>query len=146
MNRQQAANVRRAAEADALWESRRPAILDLYVNGDLSQSELAAVFGVTQQGIARGLKRLGIAAKSKSLPGEANGRFIDGKQSTAYRRMVEKDRCATCGTVETLVIHHIDGVHTNNVPGNLMVLCSPCHSSLHKTEYWRRKKADEARP
>tara|TARA_R110000868_G_scaffold4998_5_gene30972 strand:- start:1648 stop:2097 length:450 start_codon:yes stop_codon:yes gene_type:complete len=149
MSRQQAANVRRALEADVLWESRRQQIVDLYVNGDLSQAELAMVFSVTQQGIGRGLERLGIAAKSKGRAGEGNGRFIDGAQSTTYRQMIEKDKCATCGSVEMLVIHHVDNVHTNNAPENLMVLCSPCHSSHHKREYWSRRKeaaANEMQP
>ena len=141
MRNQQSGNQRRAAEAEAIWESRRPMIVDLYVNGDLSQLELAMLLECSQQGIAKALKRMGIASKSRGRAWNLNGRFIDGTQSTIYRTMVEKTRCETCGTDKMLVIHHKDHNHTNNNPRNLAVLCSPCHSSYHKKDYWERRKA-----
>ena len=96
---------------------------------------------MSQQGIARALTRMGIPTKTRGRKGEQNGRFKDGTQSTIYRKMVEKDRCSRCGETESLLVHHRDGVHTNNVPENLEVLCSPCHTSHHKQEWWASRKA-----
>jgi transposase len=141
MKNQQSANVARSQEKQRIWESRRQEIMDLYVNGDCSQREIGDRYGVTQGCVYLVLKRLGIPAKSRSRIGHKNGRFKDGTQSTAYRAMVEKKYCNRCGTTRALVIHHIDGVHTNNVESNLEVLCSPCHSRHHKQEWWNAQKA-----
>lgn len=143
MNPQQKGNVARQVAAMKLWAPRRAEIEALYVNGPASQAEMAQRYGITLGGFQKGLKRLGIPAKSRGRPGAANGRFKDGNQSTAYRTMVEKHRCNRCGATDALVIHHRDGVHTNNTPDNLEVLCSPCHSSHHKQEWWdaRRRSA-----
>ena len=102
---------------------------------------MAERYGVTLAAFQKALNRMRIAPKSRGRAGSANGRFIDGTQSTAYRKMVAKDRCAMCVTADNLLIHHMDGVHTNNTPSNLQVLCSPCHSSLHKSEWWRARKS-----
>ena len=143
MNPQQKGNVARQVAAMKLWAPRRAEIEALYVNGPASQAEMAQRYGITLGGFQKGLKRLGIPAKSRGRPGAANGRFKDGTQSTAYRTMVEKHHCNRCGAIDGLVIHHRDGVHTNNTPDNLEVLCSPCHSSHHKQEWWdaRRRSA-----
>ena len=115
--------------------------MEKYVNGPSSQTDMAALYGVTLAGFQRALKRLGLPAKSRGRPGAANGRFKDGTQSTAYRQMVEKRQCSRCPATDNLVVHHIDGVHTNNVPDNLEVLCSPCHTSHHKQEWWDARRA-----
>jgi len=141
MKNQQAGNIKRATQAARIWEARRAEIEHLYVMGDWSQGDLANHYKMSQQGMARVLKRLGIKAKTRGRAGHLNGRFIDGTQSTAYRQMIDKTHCAECQATEALVIHHKDHDHTNNVLENLQVLCSPCHSSHHKREYWRRKKA-----
>lgn len=141
MRNQQKANIERAAQAARVWEDRREEISRLYSTGPASQNEMAERYGVTLAGFQKALKRLGIASKPKGRPGPANGRYKDGTQSTAYRQMVEKRECNHCGSTEQLVVHHRDGVHTNNTPSNLEVLCSPCHTSHHKQEWWDRKKA-----
>lgn len=141
MGNQQKANIERSAEAALIWEDRRVEILTDYANGPASQTDMAARYGVTQQAFQKALKRLGIAPKPRGRAGAANGRFKDGTQSAAYRKMVEKRECNRCGSTVQLVIHHKDGVHTNNVRCNLEVLCSPCHSSHHKQEWWDRQKA-----
>lgn len=144
MKNQQNGNIARQQEAMKIWEPRRQEILDLYVNGALSQQQMGERYGVTLSGFQKGLKRLGLPAKSRGRAGAQNGRFKDGTKSTAYRRMVEKDRCNRCGETRWLVIHHMDGVHTNNTPDNLEVLCSPCHSSHHKQEWWNSQKAGQS--
>jgi DNA-binding MarR family transcriptional regulator len=144
MEKQQSGNLRRQRDAALIWESRRAEITALYINGPMSQAQLADHYGMSQQGIARALKRMGIKPKSRGRAGEQNGRYIDGTQSTIYRRMVEKTHCNRCGATDQLVVHHVDGDHTNNVVENLEVLCSPCHSSHHKQEWWNSQKAGQS--
>ena len=144
MEKQQIGNLRRQREAASIWGGRRAEIQALYVEGPLSQAELAAHFGVSQQGVAKALKRMGIMPKSRGRAGELNGRYIDGTQSTIYRKMVEKTHCNRCGSKDQLLVHHADGDHTNNVVENLEVLCSPCHSSHHKQEWWASQKAGQS--
>jgi hypothetical protein len=141
MKNQQKGNEDRAAQAMALWEPRRAEINTLYTHGSHSQDAMATLYGVTLAGFQKALKRLGIVPKSRGRRGKANGRYKNGTQSTAYRGMVEKRECNRCASTEQLVVHHRDGVHTNNEPSNLEVLCSPCHTSHHKQEWWDRKKA-----
>lgn len=141
MAKQQKANIERSAEAARIWEARRAEILSDYVNGPAAQADMAMLYGVSQQALQKALKRLGIAPKPRGRPGAANGRYKDGTTSTVYRKMVEKRECNRCGSTEQLVIHHRDGVHTNNEPGNLEVLCSPCHTSHHKQEWWDARRA-----
>ena len=141
MKNQQNGNIARQQKAMDLWLPRKAEILELYALGDQSQAQMAERYGVTLAGFQKALARLGIAPKSRGRADAANGRFKDGTQSTAYRAMIEKTYCNRCGTTEALLIHHRDGVHTNNTPDNLEVLCSPCHTSHHKQEWWDRQKA-----
>lgn len=39
--------------------------------------------------------------------------------------------CERCGTENELEIHHRDGDRENNDPGNLELLCKPCHNREH---------------
>ena len=144
MKNQQKGNIARLKEAMKVWEPRKAEIETLYVMGPKSQAEMGALYGVTPSCFQKALKRLNLPAKAKGRVGEQNGRFKDGTQSTAYRKMVEKDRCNRCGETRWLVIHHRDGVHTNNTPDNLEVLCSPCHSRHHKQEWWASRKAGQS--
>lgn len=144
MKNQQKGNIARHQEAMKVWGPRRSQILALYSNGDMSQAEMATMFNVSQQGFQKALKRLGIPSKSRGRAGQQNGRYIDGTQSTAYRQMIVKDKCFRCGATDQLVIHHKDHNHTNNVPENLEVMCSPCHTSHHKTEWWRSQKGGQS--
>ena len=141
MKNQQLGNQKRQRDAAEIWTNRRPEIERLYVNGTWSQADLAAHYGVSQQGIARALARMGIPTKPRGRAGPQNGRFKDGTQSTIYRQMVAKRACASCGATESLCVHHKDGDHTNNVPDNLEVLCMSCHSSQHKQAWWDARKS-----
>ena len=40
--------------------------------------------------------------------------------------------CQRCGVGERLLIHHLDNNDRNNNLTNLIVLCSPCHLTLHR--------------
>lgn len=141
MGNQQNGNIARRKEAMQIWEPRRAQIEALYINGDMSQAEMATLFGVSQQGFQKVLARMRLPSKGRGRAGQQNGRYVDGSQSTAYRQMVTKEKCNRCGATDQLVIHHIDHDHRNNVRSNLEVLCSPCHTSHHKTEWWRSQKA-----
>lgn len=144
MNKQQSGNIARQKEAMKTWEARRSEIVALYQNGSQSQASMALRYGVSAGAFQKAIARMGIPAKSRGRAGAQNGRFIDGTQSTAYRGMVEKTHCNRCGATDQLVVHHVDGVHTNNVVENLEVLCSPCHSSHHKQEWWASQKASQS--
>lgn len=141
MKNQQSGNQKRQREAAEIWTQRKPEIKRLYVNGTWSQADLAAHYGMSQQGIARALARLGIPTKSRGRAGSQNGRYKDGTQSTIYRQMVEKDACVSCGATDNLCVHHKDEDHLNNDPANLEVLCMSCHSSMHKAQWWASRKA-----
>jgi hypothetical protein len=140
MANQQSGNQKRQREAAEIWEARRADIVRLYADGTWSQAQIADHYAVSQQAMAKVLARMGIAAKSRSRAGQQNGRFKDGSESTAYRKMIAKDACVRCGVTENLCIHHKDEDHTNNVPSNLEVMCMSCHSAMHKTEWWRSRK------
>ena len=139
MSKQQAGNIRRATEASAIWTARRPEIMRLYLTDGWSQERIAAHYGVTQEAVRRAMIRLGIPSRGRSRKGAENGRFVHGMASTLYRKMVLKDACARCGETEKLCVHHKDDNHLNNDPKNLEVLCMPCHSSHHKTAWWRSR-------
>ena len=44
------------------------------------------------------------------------------------------------------VVHHTDGDRTNNVLGNLEIMLLSQHLSYHKTEYWKRWRAEHNAP
>ena len=140
MKNQQKGNIARQQEAMKIWEPRRPEIWTMYANGPKSQQEMAERYGVTLAGFQRALKRMGIPSKSRGRQGAANGRFKHGREVRIYRTMIEKDQCIRCDATVNLCIHHKDGDHYNNMPDNLEVMCMSCHSSMHKTEWWRSRK------
>ncbi len=50
-------------------------------------------------------------------------------------------KCETCGTMEFMHLHHVDGNAANNEPKNRMTLCRSCHSKW----YWKHGGARPAR-
>lgn len=144
MANQQAGNQKRQREAAKIWNERRPEIWALYVNGTESQQRMADRYGVTLAAFQKALKRMGIPAKSRGRPGASNPNFKHGREVRIYRTMVEKDACVRCAATDNLCIHHKDGDHYNNTPSNLEVMCMSCHSSMHKAEWWRSRKASQS--
>ncbi len=143
MNKQQTGNIRRAAEAAALWETRRAEIVRLYETEMRPQQKVAEHFGVTLAAMQKAMARLGIQARSRANHGPRNGRFRDGKASTIYRAMIAKGACRQCSATTNLCVHHKDGDHMNNTPDNLEVLCMSCHSRMHKKAWWDSRKAGQ---
>jgi hypothetical protein len=59
------------------------------------------------------------------------------------------NKCEICGISEwngkslTLEIDHIDGIHANNHPNNLRIICPNCHS---QTDTYKAKNKGNGRP
>jgi hypothetical protein len=140
MKDQQAANKRRKQEAEALWMERKSEIEWLYNDQEWSQAKIAEHYGISQSAFHKVMKRLGIKARGRGNKGKRNGRYKDGSQSTLYRLMITKDKCANCGAINRLVIHHKNGNHQDNHLENLQVLCESCHNSLTKRLWWKKQK------
>ena len=133
-------NEREHQERLAWWESQRSLIMDQYVNGDLSQHDLAVILGITQQPVSKWLKILGIPAKSRNKMGEQHWMWRGGQERRPYRKLIVKDICSSCQATEKLLIHHKDFDHLNNTLENLQILCNPCHLSLHKKAWWQGQR------
>lgn len=50
---------------------------------------------------------------------------------SSYRYFIEKHKCDRCGSFKHLLVHHRDGIRTNNALENLEVLCKGCHQDHH---------------
>lgn len=63
--------------------------------------------------------------------------YAPGFTERLKRMIRQRDgyRCRHCGTrpqrLKLLVVHHLDGLKTDHSPGNLVTLCSPCHTRHH---------------
>ncbi len=135
-------------------------LVELYASG-LSTLEIGKRYDVSATGVQRILRRLGVSRPHSEcirlayvsarrprpdLSCEKNPRWKDGRQRRAYRNLVPKRVCATCGVASGLGIHHIDPDHYNNARENLQVLCNPCHMALHKKLYWEARAAGRETP
>ena len=72
---------------------------------------------------------VGSGKASCNLPGPTNKAWKTGIQG--YRKLVDKDCCAYCGSKQNLLIHHKDENRHNNEVSNLIVLCKRCHQKYH---------------
>lgn len=43
-----------------------------------------------------------------------------------------EQKCTICGTIEKLIVHHIDGNFRNNELSNIQIVCRGCHNKIHK--------------
>ena len=141
VNKQQAGNDRRKAEAEKLWAKRKPEIEWLYNVQQFPQAKIAEYFSVTLAGIQKVMKRLGIKPRTRANVGKRNGNFRDGKSSRLYRTVITKDKCRKCDATDDLGIHHKNDDHYDNRLENLEVLCNSCHMSETKRKWWAAKKA-----
>jgi len=123
-------------------QSRKESVIrHLYEELKWSQSKIAEHLDMSQSGIGKILKRLGIQSRNCVNLGKQNGRYKDGKQSRIYRTLIIKEKCENCGSVNDLCVHHINYDHFDNRLENLQVLCMGCHSSQHKKRWWAKRKA-----
>lgn len=62
---------------------------------------------------------------------------FDGQREITLKR--DGYKCVLCGSTENLAVHHIDGSgqsdKPNNAPGNLITVCSSCHTLQHNPRY-----------
>jgi hypothetical protein len=123
-------------------KSHKSNIIDMYVDKELSLTVIGKDFGVSGATIAYWLKKFGVQLRSQANVGNKNGRYVDGKSSRLYRNLITKKECFVCKSKHKLLIHHKDGNHFNNELSNLEVLCSPCHTRIHKIEWWAANKKD----
>jgi hypothetical protein len=131
----------KADAARELWEPRKAEILWLYMDQRWPMVKIGEYFGVSQTGMGKAMKRLGIKSRGQARAGKENGRYIHGKSARPYRQLIDKVKCSTCPSTTGLVIHHKNGDHFDNRLENLQVLCSPCHTSHHKTLWWATQKS-----
>jgi 5-methylcytosine-specific restriction endonuclease McrA len=54
-------------------------------------------------------------------------------------------KCVNCGSVDNLVVHHLDKNFRNNKMDNLTILCRVCHSSIHDIKNHPRKEWDKTK-
>lgn len=66
--------------------------------------------------------------KGNSKVGRKNV-FINGKLVESYT-LNKQEECCICGSTEELVIHHLDGNHSNDVKNNLCTVCRRCHNKI----------------
>jgi len=146
VNKQQAGNEKRKAEALNLWMGRKAEIEWLYSIQQFPQAKIAEYFSVTLAGIQKVMKRLEIKPRTKANIGKRNGRYKDGSQSRVYRTVITKDKCSKCQVTEDLGIHHKNDDHYDNRLENLEVLCNSCHMSETKRKWWSAKNAGMPTP
>ena len=62
-------------------------------------------------------------------PGENHKGWKGGTEDYWHRKARELTNCP-----KGLVVHHKDGMNTNNMQENLAILCQSCHCRLHNTK------------
>lgn len=73
------------------------------------------------------------------MVGKGNSHYRDGTSYAEWFRQMRPlirgrdGGCAVCGTTRKLHVHHIDTNPRNNVPENLITLCSKHHAIHHKS-------------
>jgi len=76
-----------------------------------------------------GLNRRGYHASPNTELKKGNKlRFKDGLWS--YRKH-KKSECEDCGSVEHLLVHHMDENRRNNDVSNLRTVCAKCHTNIY---------------
>ena len=77
--------------------------------------------------------RCGHILQAEAVSKEGNGNWRDEGTWLLrnYATLVRKAKCARCGRTKRLLVHHVDGDRTHNVPDNLVVLCPSCHQRAH---------------
>ena len=78
-----------------------------------------------------------VACRAK---GQSKDRPSDSRLEKKARRH-KKANCETCGTADSLQVHHVDHDKANNDPSNLMTLCVSCHTRWH----WQHGKKERDR-
>jgi len=69
-------------------------------------------------------------------PGYIDGRCCDVQKFYAGVRRRAEYKCQYCGVTQVILnrkldVHHLDGIHENNVFENAIALCHSCHQQQH---------------
>lgn len=122
-------------------------LIDEYHNKNKRLKTIAEEINVSYTTIHKYIRKYNI--KRKDRKGKNNSKYRNGKYCYSYgyreyRNLLKKDKCSICKQTEgQLDIHHIDFNHTNDVIENLQVLCSSCHSTIHRNYEWQNKRNKE---
>ena len=77
------------------------------------------------------VKNLTNALRIYHCNGRHDGEKIILKRDTSEYQKYTAEKCAICGSVKSLQVHHKDEDRTNHQPENLITLCSSCHLRVH---------------
>jgi 5-methylcytosine-specific restriction endonuclease McrA len=58
----------------------------------------------------------------------------------AFERYNLEKICSVCGSIENIIVHHIDENRRNNAIENFQIMCNPCHTSHHRKGFTKKRK------
>ena len=77
------------------------------------------------------IRKMANALRVYHCNGRHDGEKIILKHDTSEYQKYAAEKCAICGGVKSLQVHHKDADRTNHHPENLITLCSSCHQRVH---------------
>ena len=92
----------------------------------LSYQQIGALFGCSRQRVHQILSGYQIAKKSLE---HKKGWYNQLRLAVFVR---DNGECQKCGSVEGIILHHIDGNNANNALDNLITVCNNCHLDIHR--------------
>lgn len=76
-------------------------------------------------------KRKEISARDNRKRREKKRIWWENKSFGGAISIIGENKCWDCGEINDLVIHHLDGNHSNNEIKNLKIICKKCHAYVH---------------
>lgn len=124
-----------------MQESLAIRVWEVLRKGPATVTEITEALDAKRDSVHKAVRRMANATRIEGTggPGKAITWFLPDPTKVPHFRkrrcLVEKVECAVCETAKRLVVHHIDGDHSNCDLENQEVLCRSCHSRLH----WARR-------
>jgi DNA-binding CsgD family transcriptional regulator len=113
----------RLAKSGTLLDERL--IADLYRKG-CSTNDLGRRFGMSPNTVLLVLREQEVQIRTKSEASTLR-RPTKKRRSPHPRTLLGTDKCAICGVGERLEQHHVNGLHDDNRPENVLPLCWEHH-------------------